>query len=81
MYRPYYNYSSSKKRGVEDLYGIPENPKPAEKKKPEQKKTSLHKVGLREDDVVLALVFLTVMNERNEEDIALLVILALLFFT
>ena len=37
--------------------------------------------SFREDDIVLAFVFLAILNERNEEDAVILVILALLFFT
>lgn len=88
MYSPYY-----KKRGVEDLYGKVENvsePKktPAVKKEePKMKKGGLFDgIGsffgnLRDDDLIIALVFLTVLNEHNDEDYAILIILALLFFT
>lgn len=93
MYSPYYNYAPQKKRGIEELYKTEEKPKPetrptVKKQDPPQKK----KEGLlggfpslfgsfREDDIVLAFVFLAILNERNDEDAVILVILALLFFT
>lgn len=93
MYTPYYNYVPQKKRGIEELYKTEEKTEikaePVVKKTaPPQKKQSGILGGFsslfnnfKEDDIVLALVFLTVFNEHNEEDTVLLVILALLFFT
>ena len=93
MYSPYYNYAPQKKRGIEELYKTEEKPKteahPTVKKQDPPPKKKEGRLGgfpslfgsFREDDIVLAFVFLAILNERNEEDAVILVILALLFFT